>query len=255
MRVDEQMYGATAHELLAMLANSGGLASPDAGDQAAKLFDTHASKLATSLFLPGADNERSLLRQTVVDTARQLASLFIDHGFKLVDAEKERVRAAGPFSLLGKSDLLLAAPDGRLVVIDLKWGGESHRRESLKTGTALQLAAYAFLVADESAQPPVTGFYILRRRRLMTDTVGVLPNAEELAFVPSKEVWTAVVAGYEQRFVEIGGGTIVAGGIADAVTPEPREDAELVEGRLLMPASCGFCELTDLCGRRQQEAE
>jgi ATP-dependent helicase/nuclease subunit B len=254
VRVDEQIYGATAHELLAMLANGGALTSPDAGDQAANLFDTHAPKLATSLFLAGADNERSLLRQTVVDSARQLASLFIDHGFKLVDAEKERVRAAGPFSLLGKTDLLLAAPDGRLVVIDLKWGGESHRRESLKAGTALQLAAYAFLVADECAEHPVTGFYILRRHRLMTDTVGVLPNAEELAFVPSNDVWTAVVAGYRERLVETVAGTIVAGGIADAVTPEPREAAELVEGRLLLPASCGFCELKDLCGRRQQEA-
>lgn len=252
IRLDARIYGSAAHELLARLAQDGSLAGPDAKEKAAELFDREAPNLATSLFLPGGHNERSLLRRTVADGADHVSTYFLKHDFGLVEAEVERTRDAGSFVLLGKPDLLVRAPDGRLVVIDFKWGGESHRREAMKAGTAHQLAAYAFLVEPESEHPPATAFYILRSRRVLADMVGVLPHAEEIAFASSHEIWAGTVAGYDEAFAEASAGNVVAAGVECEGAPEPRKDSELVDGVLRLTAPCGFCDFSSLCGRSKQ---
>jgi hypothetical protein len=139
--------------------------------------------------------------------------------------------AEGAF--LGIADLVLAAPDA---VVDLKWG-TGERDAELETGTALQLAVYAFLTRGEAAGWPAIAYFILRSGTLLANRG---PSAEA--------TWTAALASYRDRLAEQRQGLVTAAAIADEAVPEPAVGRGLVDGRLMMPP-CEYCAYGDHCGR------
>jgi len=54
-------------------------------------------------------------------------------------------------SLSGYIDLLAERADGATAVIDLKYGGSTHRQKELSDNIPLQLAVYARLLAAQSS--------------------------------------------------------------------------------------------------------
>ncbi|MFC1609522.1 hypothetical protein ACFL6C_01060, partial [Myxococcota bacterium] len=67
-------------------------------------------------------------------------------------------------------------------------------------------------------------------------------------FVPSSETWAATVAAYDDKFATLQGGAVLAGGVPDEEVPKPREEGELVDGRLEFASPCDYCDFGDICG-------
>src|SRR5258706_11165885 len=97
--------------------------------------------------------------------ANSLAVRLKDGGYRIAAVEKELRRNALGVELEGRLDLLLDPT----AVVDLKWSGRTYRRDGLEAGTALQLAAYAFLASgpgNGTTLPPV-GYFILKRQEML----------------------------------------------------------------------------------------
>ncbi len=253
-RVDGRLYGLIAHELLAELGRSGSFSLANITDVARQLFDKRVGDLASALFLPGAHHERAQLREVIAAAATRVGALVQKHGFTVVEVETERSRTIASIPLTGTPDLVLRAPGGTSVVVDFKWGGESVHREALKNGAAHQLAAYVELVADGGGPRPAAAYYVLRAQRIIADTIGLLPDAEELAFVSSADCWDATVKAYDEAIAGFSTG-VCASGVADEAHQDLPERGEIVDGRLSLPAPCGFCDFHHLCGHAQQQGQ
>ena len=140
--------------------------------------------------------------------------------------------------------MLAKTPDGRFVVIDLKWQRrESRRRAELENGLALQLSVYARHVSDENVDVE-TGYFMLRQRRFLT--TGLLDGEATLILdgATPKETWDRIASSWKATMREIGGGKVRA-------TFEHAEVglADFEDAHLLLPPSCGFCDYAGLCGR------
>ena len=91
--------------------------------------------------------------------------------------------------VVGKVDLLAELSDSRFAVIDLKWTGRDRFRQSLTSGTFLQVAFYAELVEQNLGSAPVeVGYFIFTERALLVTTPAVFPDAEVCAPPPGTSV-------------------------------------------------------------------
>src|SRR5262249_33181019 len=80
--------------------------------------------------------------------------------------------------LHGAIDLWVTRDDGRMAVIDLKWGGETWRAELLAKNRHLQLATYGALVRSTTGGPwPDQAFYILLNAALLARDRAFFPDA------------------------------------------------------------------------------
>jgi hypothetical protein len=146
--------------------------------------------------------------------------------------------------LVGRIDLLVETRDGRLAVVDLKYGGEERRREQIVMGRPLQLAVYAHLLAGEHGRGyPAGAFYILATRALLTrqpeffgdgGEVTAMYGSSDLAGVWSEveEVWkwrrSQLDAGWIELTVE--GSTPTSGEADTPVSIPDREHWAAPEG-------------------------
>ena len=246
-QVDNRLFGQIAHEVFARVAMSGELDASRARASAlsclAELLPTHAALL----LLPGHQQDLVQVREAIAGTAQLLGRLVETDGLRIHSVETELKAQLALGSLVGTPDLVLADPRDRLVLLDLKWSGETYRRDELALGTALQLSAYAELLARGGAVVRSIGYVILTSQR-------VLLRGESLSFSRVVDpalldaTWTAAVSGWGVRAKELSEGRLFAEGVASA-EHEPIEEAFLSEGKLSLPAPCGFCSFDLLCGR------
>lgn len=80
--------------------------------------------------------------------------------------------------LEGYIDMLLTDPEGKQVVLDIKWSGKKFRREELTNNTHLQLALYAYLREEETGTLPADAFFIIDEATLLAQTAKIFPDAE-----------------------------------------------------------------------------
>ena len=195
--------------------------------------------LCESLLLPRYQVDRGELRAVTVNAARELAALIEETGASIRGVELEASRTLAGLPVRGRADLVLEAPD---VVIDLKWG-ISRYRDKLRTGTALQLAAYAELLA-RGRKRPEAAYFALRRQVLLGEPGCSLPNAEILGEVGVRDTWRGATRALAERLDELNRGDLAAPGATDE-----RPESRLEGDRLHLAPDCDYCNMHALCGR------
>jgi len=246
----EKLLGDTAHVLLARVLSEE--ARPGTAEEAealaAKLFDSEGPRLAAPLFLPGAVAEKAHAREVTMRAAKELFRLIQAGGFEVESVEREVTGDALGSEFAGTPDLVLRRGAAR-AVLDFKWDGLKYRRASLEAGTAHQLASYAHLLRASAGGPPVaTGFFILRRQRLLTTDATLAPVAH-IGGPASQDTWTAVESAHQKSWKRVAAGELTAPGLPERPGQPIREEDTLEEGVLFLQAPCRFCEYGPLCGR------
>jgi len=234
------LYGKLAHHLLARVFGPGALSPEEAASRAEAMVDADLAGLCESLALPRYQVERAHLKQVIVDSARELGAFLTATGATVRGVELEASRTLAGIAIAGTADMVLSTPD---VILDLKWGRTANR-EKLATGTALQLAIYAELLASGSTRPEV-GYFAMKSQELFGEPGSVLPRVQIPGKAMASDTWHGTVTTLARRRTELADGILVAPA-ADGSEIESRLDGE---GLHLAP-SCSYCALGGLCGRR-----
>ncbi len=242
---DQQLLGNLAHEVVGKTIEAKPKSPAAAAADAEQRFNDMGPTHAAPLFLPGHDAERAEALQAARSAAKQLATL-LDDGWEVESVEKSYEGKALGTGLAGKLDLVLKKGLVRAVV-DLKWGGERYRRESLVAGAAVQLATYAELLRQDGATDVPVGYFILVTQALLSAdkrlaskgmTLPVSHNAEQ--------TWASVEKSWQAAWKKAAAGTLTAPGVSDAA---PEQTARDEAGELVVAPPCRYCEYAGLCGR------
>jgi RecB family exonuclease len=235
------VFGSLAHRVLEQVLPQE-LVSPDQAAQlAGDIFDQQASGLCEDLALPQHQAARATVRRAVVESAKELVRLAMKHGVRAIGTEVTGQVVVAGQTLKGRLDVVWDQP---AMVLDLKWG-KSSQVERLKTGTAIQLAAYAAMKQAEG-HAAETAYFVLQNQQLLAEPAGRL--AAEGAFVPGRqrasEIWSAAVATLQRRRDSLGAGQVEAPGAGG-------EDVAAVfsPNGLTIAPPCTYCRFAGLCGR------
>lgn len=247
LSVESRLLGNLAHAVLAEAARDGALERDEPERAALRALERALPAHAALLLLPGHQEDLMVLRAAVQRAAALLGRVVRADGLRVHGAEQRLSAELGGRSLTGTPDLVLADADGRLVLIDLKWSGEGHRRDQLRSGAALQLAAYAELLRRTAAPVRTLGYLILVSGRLLVRGEP-LSLAQRVHPELLDATWAAAERTWAERADQLARGELAAEGLAEPGHVPP-EDALLLDGRLVVPPPCGRCALDLLCGR------
>jgi hypothetical protein len=249
------LLGSLSHEILAEVLRDDPKDGEKAGEKAAELFETLGPKLAAPLFLPGAPIQIASARKATGDSARDLVEILRKAKLRVKAVETSVEAKTKKMSLVGRIDLVAGDPP---VVIDLKSGGESYRRDQFKNGTALQLAAYSRMLGGEGGMIPAA-FFIIRNQRLIAQKGSPFKDHDGIDGPPLSETWEAVEASALERLKELEGGRMAALAVPlEKLDPEDEEEGKtgtgvvkedaLEGGRIRIAPPCKFCSFGFLCG-------
>ena len=245
-----QLQGTLVHDIISCVLAEHPATAAEAAKKAGQMFDTLGPKMATPLFLPGAEALKAYVRRVAVQAARDLAERLQNWGASVTASEEEYEGAGLGTRLVGTPDLVIGPPPR---IIDLKWGGGSYRRDSLARGGAYQLAAYGRLVTGKAKTLPAA-YYILESQRLLTVTPDAFPGAEPVEGPILDAVWEGLEKAHAARRKELKAGQLLATGLAESDELEPPErDALNDDGLLEVAPPCGYCDYGGLCGKDFQE--
>lgn len=166
---DFRLKGILAHSLVERLyAEDGGLGMTDTAFAA--WFDPAFNRLIAeegALYLmPGRGIDLENLRRSLRRALGELRAVLKRSGVKAINAECEFKGHFVGGKLGGTSDLVLTRPDGAQAIIDMKWGGKTHRAK-LENNRHLQLAIYAELLRQKTGNWPAVGNFLLSEARLL----------------------------------------------------------------------------------------
>ena len=233
------LYGTLAHHLLAAVFAEGALDADAARARAQELVDDELATLCESLELPRYQVERTDVRQAILRSAKDLGALITKLGATVRGVELKHAAEIDGVSLSGTADLALSSPD---VVLDLKWGKTTNRNK-LVAGAALQLAAYAELLAVPGSVPD-SGYFTLQRQQILAATGSALPGAELCGTATPRETWRGALTVLAERKTEL------ASGVLHAPAADGAEiESALVGGRLTIAPDCQYCSFGGLCGQ------
>jgi ATP-dependent helicase/DNAse subunit B len=241
------LQGSFIHELIAQLMQLPSLLPPAEGAQfVADLFDREGPAMAAEYFLPGAELERAELKEIAVKAARELLSQMHKYKMQVLRVELPKAKSApNGFKVEGTPDLVVGNP---AAIIDLKLGSKSKRVGQLESGTALQLATYAWLEKGEAAQWPAVAYFILSKQSLIASDAARFPGAEHISGTIPSETWQATVNGHAAVWKDIKNGDLAAAGVVDENFDPPRKKDEIDGDTLLLKPPCFYCEYKSLCG-------
>ena len=233
------LYGTLAHHLLAEVFAEGALDADAAFARAQALVDGQLTILCESLALPRYQVERTDIRQAILRSARDLGALITNLGATVRGVELEHAAEVDGVALSGTADLVLSNP---AIVIDLKWGRKTNR-DKLIAGAALQLAAYAELLAQPGSVLD-SGYFTLQRQELLAATGSALPGAQLHGTATPRETWRGALIVLAERKAEL------ASGVLHAPAADGTEiESALVGGRLTIAPDCEYCGFGALCGQ------
>jgi hypothetical protein len=162
---------------------------------------------------------------------------------QVIAIEEESSCAGLGSKLRGRPDLVIGPPE---MIIDMKYSGARYRREELEHGAAYQLAAYSRMRGEEGATLPAAYFIISRQKILTTDSIHF--KTDYAVDGPSLQTtWEAFERAYEAGFAEIKAGRACAPAVEEE-DAEPPDSSEIVDGKLVLPPPCIFCDYGKLCG-------
>ncbi len=239
--------GTLAHAVLADVLGQAPHDPDRAASLAADAFERLGPRSVAALFQPGQATARDQTRGQVVESARALSTWLRDEGLHVVRLEETIGCAWDGQTLEGRADLI-AGDDTRTVVLDHKLGGRSGRDGDLRHGTAVQLAAYAFILEQGGEPNPAIGYFIVRDQTLLGIAGGPFPASAAVEGPAVREVWPAFEAAARARWQQLQEGTA----LAPAVDPSPPR-TRLRDGVFEQEPPCGFCSFDALCGRSFEE--
>ena len=239
------LLGKICHAILERVLARTGFMPDEAAVEAERLFDSTGPFLGATLFLPGEERNKAVARRAVRDAARQIVELAARLGVSRVEVERSLEAPWAGGTLRGRSDLVFISPSA---IVDLKWSDRG-RRDLLKKGGALQLAAYAMLVshADGLRRLPPVAYYVLRTATLLAQSERDFPGAEALGGPPPDIVWAAAEASALAARDALARGELTAPGLEQ---DEKKTRTEVLpDGSLFVAAPCKYCDHPALCGR------
>jgi ATP-dependent helicase/nuclease subunit B len=240
-----------------------------------EVFDSLVPQLASELDLPGRAFERTEVRDRAVRSLRELFAGLADAGLRVTGTESGFERsltlqlASGPreVAFVGSRDLDAEDADGSPTVIDLKWSFSRTRYGDLfDTGEAVQLASYAWSLAEDpgspadARNPADVGYFLLRSGEFVSANRAL--DAHRRSPMDVGDAWRRLVEGVQTRLDEIAAGTVVLGcqqlledtGIpADAPyrarqkAVAAQRDLARADGRILIEDHCGRSDYAQLC--------
>ncbi|MBX9693468.1 MAG: hypothetical protein K2Z81_13855, partial [Cyanobacteria bacterium] len=107
------------------------------------------------------------------------------------------------------------------------------------------LACYAFLRRELGKDFVDAGYYMVKQRRLLSASAANFPLEYVGSSVNLESLWTSVVEGCEEKFVDLSEGNACATGID---LQEAGNDANLEH---LIPPPCRFCDYGFICGKKK----
>lgn len=235
------LFGSLAHRILAQVLGRALVPADEAADLAGTLFDQQCADLCEDLSLPQHQAARATVRRAVVESARELAALAREHDARGVRTEVSATTSAAGQVIEGRLDLVWDEPS---VVLDLKWGKRA-QVESLETGTAVQLAAYAAM-REAEGRLAETGYFVLQTQDLLSEPAGRLAaDGAMRGAYPTSRVWSAAVTALQRRQAALARGQLDAPGATGADIA-----STLSPMGLNVAPPCRYCGLATLCGRR-----
>jgi hypothetical protein len=178
------------------------------------------------LFMRGRSADRETLRQRVRRALGVLHRHLQRAGAVSVEAEKSLEADTPLGAIRGPCDLLLTFADKRQAVVDMKWSGNSYRRDELKAQSHIQLAIYARMVERNTSNWPAVAYFILRDPELLTTGPGIFPGVSPILVQGSStsQVWDRLVVSWGWRRAQIEQGQIEVvlddvEGTADSLPP------------------------------------
>ena len=173
----------------------------------------------------GADRQR--IAATLERALVQLLAHLRSAGVLEVTAETSGEVPFAGRRLVGSIDLMLTCDDGRRVVLDVKWAGESYRSNLLAENRALQLATYSFLLRsqDRSDAWPDGAFFILLTGNVLAADQSSFPDA---FMSPSNDgsgvadLWDRLKVTVDWRWAQLEEGQIEV--VTDLAGPDERSN-------------------------------
>jgi RecB family exonuclease len=251
------MLGTLCHAVIEKTFNTPNLPTPvDAAKLAKDYFDQLAPQMASPFLAPQRKPERDRVREKLALGAKKLAELIKISKLKIRGQEIERDKDFKKNQKIdGRIDLVLGDDTNDQVVVDLKWSGKSrYKRDELRQGQAVQLAVYAWLLAQAKSPFPSGAYYMLAQSELVSANCSFLPDECVFSDVDLEEIWKASVAAYDHRLQELHNGIARAEGVALSLgqtsgatntgsslpTPAPQT--------ITLEPKCNSCAFSNLCG-------
>ena len=126
-------------------------------------------------------------------------------------------------ALRGNADLVLVDERGRRAVLDAKWSGERYRRQEMEDGRHLQLAVYAFALAEDAW--PAPGYYMIETGNVLAPDRDFFPEALDIVAEAVTDVWGRCLVTYAWRIDQVARGEIeVNAGVEPDEHSEPPAD-------------------------------
>lgn len=238
----ERLLGLLAHAVARDIFPPGAPPKPDDALRRAKaaVEDLLVSE-AAPLLLPGNATDLARARIQIPRAMEQLARQLSRAALTVVGTEVEipaNKDVLPAVEVHGRMDMLLAAPSGASVVLDMKWTGtDRYRRAELVEGRPAQLATYVRLA--RSGVPATAAYYMLAQSRILAADPWPFGDS----YVSGSDLaatWREAAFGWETSWKQIDGGFIEATGVEE-------EDVEHPCAVVIEPP-CRFCACGRLCG-------
>ncbi|HKK48231.1 MAG TPA: PD-(D/E)XK nuclease family protein [Alkalispirochaeta sp.] len=264
-----QMMGTLTHKIIERIAReyaTEGTLPEDSGAIAATLFDDLVPQMAAELVQPGRNLARRRYKEIVVATVTALQEVIHRLGLTVRQVEtfmespwELALHADGSTTTVafrGPADMELADDAGSPFVLDLKYSyAETFYTELVSTGSALQLASYAWLIERHTGRKTIgSGYFLLPRRTLITDS----PRAGDDAVVSERtleEIWRrgerSTIEALSRLHIE---GVVEITGLQEAEDDQAagrRRQRMEESGGLYVKPPCKFCDYGVICGYRR----
>jgi hypothetical protein len=173
-------------------------------------------------------------------------------GFRIVGVEEE-IRTDSVVGVLdGRLDLRLVDSDGRIAILDLKWGATIYRK-LLARGLAVQLAAYSRAVATPDHPTPPAGYFSFAAREVLATDPSMKP-ARVIHGPTLERTWERVQATARSVLASHALGRVYVAATKRAIPlldalaiPDDARAGHLDAER---DAACKYCNYDALCGRK-----
>jgi hypothetical protein len=227
-----------------------------AHDRLFQRFEDRVATEAATLTLPENEAFALQLKGQLGDAAASLVKQLKAGKWRPELPEQDVAELGGTFvgqKMSGNIDLIIKGADGRRGVVDLKLGGSFYQGDSLRRGTALQLAVYSKAAATGAGPLPPVAYFILEDGELITTDAAAFPDAThqsgpapDQTFLDAERAWNWWAGTLRAGHV-VGRGSHIADDIdhdaLERVAGGPPPDHPWAD----KPANCRFCNARRLC--------
>ena len=242
----DQLIGDIAHRIFRQLFETNKNSS-SIRERAEQLFDDLVYSVGLPLLLHGRNHIREQARRSIAHAAETLQTILQKRKMKVVGCEIHRRKKFGNGEFIGDLDLLLEDEDQRKFVLDYKWSRYTkYKRAEIEEGKQIQLAAYAWLVSNQSDECEKAGYFMIRQQRLISCGSSFSGSVEDYSSSPLQEVWRNACETFDDSIDSLMRGTACARGVSDGDSQSHEEFYRPID----LKPPCKVCIYGNICGVR-----